>query len=173
MPRDRAAEAVIITGAFGTGKSSVAVEMADILDARGMPYAVVDLDFLSWFSTGRAEDGIEHRLLLLNLGDIARNYLAVGVRYFVLARALRDQSELESLQGCLGMPQRVVRLTTSLEEIERRLGADVTTARRDDLREAREWLDRSVGQDLGDLVVANDRPIHEVASEILDWLGWE
>jgi adenylylsulfate kinase-like enzyme len=38
------AEAVLITGLFGTGKSSVAVEIADILEKRGVPYAVIDLD---------------------------------------------------------------------------------------------------------------------------------
>jgi len=42
------AEAVLITGLFGTGKSSLAVEIADILEKRGVPYAVIDLDWLCW-----------------------------------------------------------------------------------------------------------------------------
>jgi adenylylsulfate kinase-like enzyme len=48
-------EAVLINGLFGTGKSSVAVEMADILEKRGLPYAVVDLD---WLTCGRRHHGI-------------------------------------------------------------------------------------------------------------------
>ena len=41
-------QAALITGLFGTGKSSVAIEMADVLEQRGLPYAVIDLDWLCW-----------------------------------------------------------------------------------------------------------------------------
>lgn len=168
-----ASGAVLVTGLFGTGKSSVAVEIADLLDAAGKPYAVVDLDFLAWFAIpDRHEPGIEHRLLLENLAAVVSNYRAIGVRWFVLARALRDRGELDSLRACLGMPVRVVRLTVGLEEIERRLRSSSTRARQDDLREAREWLQAGHGDGLEDLVVVNDRPLREVAGEILDWLGW-
>jgi pantothenate kinase-related protein Tda10 len=53
---DRQAD-VLISGAFGTGKSSTAEEMATILEARGLAYAAMDLDWLAWFHTGR--DGEE------------------------------------------------------------------------------------------------------------------
>jgi adenylylsulfate kinase-like enzyme len=46
------AEAVLITGPFGTGKSSVAIEIADILEKRGVRYAVIDLDWLCWGYAG-------------------------------------------------------------------------------------------------------------------------
>ena len=55
---DETREAVLITGLFGSGKSSVAVEMADILEKRGVRYAVVDLDWLSWgWAGGDEEEG--------------------------------------------------------------------------------------------------------------------
>ena len=44
-------QAALITGLFGTGKSSVAIEMADVLEQRGLPYAVID-----------------HRLVVLGMG---------------------------------------------------------------------------------------------------------
>ena len=47
-------QAVLITGLFGTGKSSVAIEMADVLEQRGLRYAVIDLDWLC-VGDGRAE----------------------------------------------------------------------------------------------------------------------
>src|SRR5437870_10798131 len=53
------------------------------------------------------------------------NYRAVGIRFFVLARAIRDRSELDGLGDAMSMPLRVVRLTLPLDEIERRLRADV------------------------------------------------
>jgi hypothetical protein len=70
------------------------------------------------------------------------------------------------------MPLRVVRLTLPLAQIERRLAADVTTGRRDDLRRAAQDLTTGRGEGIEDLTVANDRPIREVASEIPAWLGW-
>jgi pantothenate kinase-related protein Tda10 len=48
---------VLISGSFGTGKSSTAEGMATILEARGLAYAAMDLDWLTWFHTGR--DGEE------------------------------------------------------------------------------------------------------------------
>jgi adenylylsulfate kinase-like enzyme len=45
------AEGVLITGVYGSGKSSVAAEIAYLLEQHGTPYALLDLDYLSW--TGR------------------------------------------------------------------------------------------------------------------------
>ena len=70
------------------------------------------------------------------------------------------------------MPLRVVRLTLPIEEIERRLAPDPTSGRRDDLEHAREQVADEVGAGLEDVAVANDRPIGEVAAEIVRWLGW-
>jgi pantothenate kinase-related protein Tda10 len=50
---------VLISGVFGTGKSSTAEGIATILEARGLAYAAMDLDWLTWFHTGR--DGEEER----------------------------------------------------------------------------------------------------------------
>ncbi len=44
---------VLISGSFGTGKSSTAEGMATILEARGLAYAAMDLDWLTLFHTGR------------------------------------------------------------------------------------------------------------------------
>jgi len=163
---------VLITGVYGSGKSSVAEEMAAMLEEHNAPYALLDLDFLAWFDTG-AEDGpTEHRMMLRNLAALVGNYLAVGVRFFVLAKAVRDGAELEDLRAALPMPLKVVRLTVPLRKIEERLSHDPTTGRRNDLREAAVWVAASSGVGIEDLTVSNDRPIREVATEVLGWLGW-
>ena len=41
-------EGVLITGVYGSGKSSVGAEMAYLLEQRGEPYALLDLDYLGW-----------------------------------------------------------------------------------------------------------------------------
>ncbi len=67
---------------------------------------------------------------------------------------------------------RVIRLTMPLEEIEKRLSSDVTSGRQDDLREAAAQLASSQGVGIEDLTVSNDRPIRQVAEDILRWLAW-
>ena len=163
---------MLITGVYGSGKSSVAEEMAAVLEEHDAPYALLDFDFLAWFDTGSEGGPTEHRMMLRNLAAMVGNYLDVGVRFFVLARALRDGAELEDLKVGLPMTLKVVRLTVPLEEIEERLSHDPTTGRRDDLREAAVWVAAFFGVGIEDLTVPNDRPIREVAVEVLGWLRW-
>jgi len=163
--------AVLITGLFGTGKSSVAVEMADVLEKRDLPYAVVDLDWLCWGWAGGAE-GSEHRMMLANLVPVVANYLEAGVRYFILARTIRTAPELESLRSALSMPLEVVELIVPFSEIERRLAPDITSARQDDLRDAKAWLTTGDGVGLGDLSVPNDRPVRGRFGHPASTRGW-
>ena len=164
--------AVLITGVYGSGKSSVAQEIAALLEKQNAPYALLDLDFLGWFDTSGEGGPTEHSVMLKNLAALVGNYLAVGIRLFVLAGAIRDRAQLEDLQADLPMSLGVVRLTVPLREIEKRLRSEVTSGRREDLREAAVWVAGSVGVGIGDATVSNDRPIREVAAEILEWLGW-
>jgi hypothetical protein len=57
-------------------------------------------------------------------------------------------------------------------DLEQRLAADVTTERREELREAARQIATGEGVGLEDVVLANDRPVPVVAQEILTWLGW-
>jgi adenylylsulfate kinase len=165
-------EAVLIAGAYGTGKSSVAAQMAELLEARDVPYAALDLDWLAWANLPDAHGEAGHRLMLANLAPMIANFRAAGMTRFVLAGLLSGADEREDLRDTLGMRLRVVRLTLSIDEIERRLAPDPTSGRRDDLERAREQVTEELGAGLEDLVVANDRPIGEVAAEIIRWLGW-
>ena len=168
----RPEEAVLITGVYGSGKSAVAQEMAYLLEKQGVPYALLDLDFLGWADTGDGGRPVWFGLMLRNLAALVGNYMDVGVRFFVLAGAIRDLAELEALKAELSMPLRVVRLTVPLREIEDRLRPDPTAGRRDDLRVAASWVAASVGVGVEDRAVSNDRPIREVATDLLEWLGW-
>jgi hypothetical protein len=173
MGHGRDVEAVLVTGVFGVGKSSVAAEMADLLEERGVAYAALDLDWLAWFDTGSGNRATEHRMMLTNLAAVVANYLAAGVRFFILARSIRNRSELDSLKAELPMPLRVVRLDLPVEEIEQRLASEVTSGRQADLHNAAAWIAASHGQGVEDLTVPNNRAIRDVALEILDWLAWK
>jgi hypothetical protein len=165
-------EAVLLCGAYGTGKSSVAAEIAELLEARDVPYAAIDLDWLAWANIADSHGEAGHRLMLANLAPVIGNYRAAGLTRFILAGLLSSAEERETIAETLGMPLRVVRLTLGIEEIERRMSADPTSGRQFDLVNAREQVATDVGAGLEDVSVANDREIGDVAAEIVRWLGW-
>jgi adenylylsulfate kinase-like enzyme len=81
----RSDEGVLITGVYGSGKSSVAAEIAYLLEQRRQPYALLDLDFLGW----GVDNFDSHRpgspFLLRNLAAVVSNYRAAGISLFVAA----------------------------------------------------------------------------------------
>jgi hypothetical protein len=166
-----ATEGVLVTGVYGTGKSSLAAQIADLLEARGVPFGAIDLDWLAWFDVGTGGDA-GRDVYLRNVRAVVGNEVDAGARRIVLAGAVRDAAEVEDLEAATGMPLRVVRLEVELAEIERRLRDDPTTGRAEDAREAARWLRDGIGSDVGHLVVGNDGDIVELAHRVLDWLGW-
>ena len=168
MLRLETPRAILITGPFGAGKSSLAGEIGDLVEGT-IPFAAIDLDWLAWFD---AMDGSpEHdvgAVELKNLSDVVRNYLDAGVLFFVLARSVPTAREADLLKSVLPMPVTVIRLEVPLAELEARLGEDINTGRQDDLRRAREWFAEGQGIGFEDLVIENVRPLHEVAVEVIE-----
>lgn len=163
---------VVITGVYGVGKSAVVEEMAGMLEQEAISYAAIDVDWLWWFEVTGLGDEESRRVLFANLESVVGNYLDVGVMRFLLAWSIRDQRDLDALRDAVPFPLQVIRLTAPIAVIKERLAPAVTAERKDDLRIAERWLGEGTGSNLGDMVVANDRTIREVAAEILDWLEW-
>jgi len=166
------AEGVLLTGVYGSGKSSVAQEIAYLLEQRGEPYALLDLDYLSWAGDGTSDRASEFSLMLENLAAVAANYRRAGIRRFVLAYFVRSPGEVQGVREALGLPLRVARLTVRLPEIDRRLAGDVTSGRRDDLRAAAASIAAAEGAGVEDVVIGNDCPIGAVARDVMTFLGW-
>jgi hypothetical protein len=162
-----------VTGVYGTGKTTAIEEMAEILEDAGVPYAAIDLDWLAWANIDEEGHGEEaHRLMIANLAAVTGNQRAAGITHFLLAGKFDAAAQLDDVAGALGMPIRVVRLVAPIEEIVRRLQPNPNGARGGDVDQARRDLASGAGSQLGDLVVESDRPVGEVAADILDWLGW-
>ena len=166
------AEGVLITGVYGSGKSSVAAEIAYLLQERRQAYALLDLDFLGWAGVGSDDHAAGFGLMLRNLAAVASNYRDAGISTFVLAWFVRDHGALRGVRDAAGVPLRVVRLSVPLSDIERRLSVNVTTERQDDLRVAAASIAAGEGAGVEDVVVDNDRPVPVVAQEVMTWLGW-
>ena len=165
MPDDP--EAVLITGVYGTGKTSVTEEIAALLDEADAPYAAIDLDWLIWANVGGGHGPAAHALLERNLAALVGNDRDAGLSRFVLAGYVENARQADGIRGALGMPMKVVRLTAPIEVIEQRIDG-----REEELEVVRAALASPATDDVGDLVLDGERPIAGLAREILDWLGW-
>jgi hypothetical protein len=148
------------------------VEIAYLLEQQGEPFALLDLDYLSWGGTGSSDRASEFGLMLQNLTAVAENYRRAGIRLFVLAYFVRSLGEVQQIGKALGLPLRVARLTAELPVIEERLASDVTSGRRGDLLAAAAALAVGEGTGVEDVVIRNDRPVGVVAREVISFLGW-
>jgi hypothetical protein len=164
--------ALLLIGAYGVGKTTVAAEVASLLEAAGEPYAAIDLDWLAWANVPAAAHD-DPRLLARNLAQVVANDRAAGVRRFVLAGAVADHAALDAIRTAAGVPVTVVRITAPMALVEQRLEGDPTTGRADDLAAARAWLDAGVGEGLEDAVVENTGPLRAAAERVLAVAGWE
>jgi adenylylsulfate kinase len=164
-------EALLLSGAYGAGKSAVAEEIADILEARGASYAAIDLDWLTWSNAPGADHG-ELELLVRNLMALVANYREAGVRLFVLAYSVADQATLEAIRAATAMPLRVVRLTVPAATIEERLASSPNRGRADDRVRAGEWIAAGTGVGLEDVEVDNVGPLRDTARRVLMAIGW-
>jgi adenylylsulfate kinase-like enzyme len=166
------ARALLVTGVYGAGKSTVTAELVERLDTAGVAVAGIDLDWLGWYAAPVAWDEHEDaRMVRRNLAAMRDAYLEIGVRTFVLAGAAREADAVERLRGVLRMPMDVVRLEVDGDTVRRRLEGDPTFGRRDDLEVALRDL-QAAAPDGGALAVDGRRPPADVAAEILELVGW-
>jgi len=163
--------AILLTGVFGAGKSAVAEEIADLLEASTPPCAAIDLDWLCW-SNAPGADHHEHEILARNLAAVAANYRQARVERYVLAGSVADAATLEAVRAAMAVPVLVVRLTAPLAIIEERLSSSPTTGRADDLERAREWLAAGTGAGLEDELIENVGSIRDTAVRVLELAGW-
>jgi thymidylate kinase len=164
-------QGALITGPYGSGKTTAMEDMAAVLEGAGVPYAAVDLDWLAWANVDD-HGPASHRLLLRNLQAVVANDRDAGMTRFLFAGTVTTEDHVADLARAAGMSLRVVRLAAPIEVIVQRLQAGATDERLEDLEQARTDIREGRGAQLGDLVVNSDRPVRDVATEILDWLEW-
>lgn len=164
---------LIITGSMGAGKTSILAEASDILASRHIVHAAIDLDAfgLAYLSPATSEDSV----MYTNLKFICRNFASLGVRRFLVARALENCAELELCRGAARAARAVVcRLTASVRTMQRRvriresgLSRQIYIAR---VAELNALLDAA---SLEDFSVANEhRSLTDVANEMLLSARW-
>ena len=105
---------------MGAGKTALLGEASDILAQRRIVHAAIDLDAfgLAHLPSAASSDGVMYD----NLRSVCRNYAALGVRRFLLARAIEDSAQLELCRDIIPTVNTAVcRLTASIEAMKRRV----------------------------------------------------
>ena len=165
-------EGLVVTGVHGVGKSSVVEEMAGLLEEGGIAYAAMDVDWLCWFDVPGIYDADSRKILFANIESVTENYRGVGVSRFLFAWSIPDQAHLQALRECVPLPLRVICLTAPIDVIRARLQSAPTAGRQQDLLMAEKWLHDRIGSDPYEVNIESDRPIRDVAIQILDLVGW-
>jgi hypothetical protein len=166
------AEGVLLTGVYGSGKSSVAREIAYLLEQRVQSYALLDLDYLSWAGTGTDRPRSRIRVDAAESGRSGGELLA-GRDPAVCTGLLRSQPRRDARRaGGSGVAAAGRAPDSRTADIERRLAGDVTSGRPDDLREAAASIAVAEGAGVEDVAISNDRPIGVVARDVMTFLGW-
>jgi hypothetical protein len=164
---------LIITGTMGAGKTAVLGEASDILAQRRMVHAAIDVDALgvAHLPSAARSDGVMYD----NLRSICRNYAALGVQRFLLARAIEDDAELKLCRDIIPAANTVLcRLTASIEAMTQRVEIrDSGISRRDCVARVAKLNDILDHARLEDFAVTNEnRPLTDVALEMLVRAGW-
>jgi adenylylsulfate kinase len=162
-----------ISGSVGVGKTAVLIEIHDILEKRQVPHACVERDALgySWPPQGRFNE----RIIELNLSCVATTFLAAGAERLVIAGVIETPHDLLVYRRCIPNAQiQVCRLTAALELRRERLRSREKGAGLDWHLERTAELDRILDEARIDhfSVDNGDRPLRDVASEVLARAGW-
>jgi hypothetical protein len=162
-----------LSGAVGVGKTAVLIEIHDILEQRQVPHACVERDALgySWPAQGRFNEGI----IELNLSCVVTTFLGAGAERLVIAGVIESPADLSVYRRCIPNAEiQVCRLTAALELRRERLRSREKGAGLDWHLQRTAELDRILDQaSIDHFSVDNgDRPLREVASEVLARAGW-
>ena len=96
-PVTSTADAVLVSGVYGAGKSTLVADVGAYLEERGAHYGVLDVDWLDWFDVvGSDEDRM--RIVMGNVASVARAYASAGVRHLALAWSVDTRERLDLLR---------------------------------------------------------------------------
>ena len=157
---------------MGAGKTNVMGEASDLLTAREIRHAAIDLDAIY---LPLLPEPLSRQVQLRNVAAIAKHCRDAGIGRFLLAVAVESGDVLADLRTAFSADEiTIARLIAPLETMAARLRGREPGIKQD------EFVDRSRSLDailtaaaLEDFTVNNDgRPVTDVARELLERAGW-
>jgi adenylylsulfate kinase len=162
--------AIVITGPVGSGKSTTAATVSDLLEATAITHALIDMDYLRWVYPSPKGDRFSMRLGYRNLATIWPNFQEAGVSCVLLADVVESRDQVREYEAAMPWTTvTVVRLDVPMDEIARRLRARETDSTLDwHLNRAPELQGIMEREDVGDIIIdVGSRPALDIAREIV------
>ncbi|MFJ8109467.1 hypothetical protein [Streptomyces sp. NPDC096132] len=172
------AEALLIGGRAGVGKTTVGWEVSARLRATGVPHAVIDGDFMGQVHPAPEGDPTRAVIGERNLTAVWGNYAELGHRRLVYTNTVCVLDESAgSFRRAMGDGVRLVRvlLTATDETAEQRLtgrelGSELASELTGSIRKAR-LLDERAPAD-AHRVTTDGRSVPDIARELVALTGW-
>jgi predicted kinase len=164
---------LLVTGPIGVGKTAVLHEADALLIEVGAGHGTVELEEIARCWTDAMERS-RASLVYQNLAALWSNFAAVGASRLLLAGLLEQRSELRLVSEAVpGAAVTVVRLHAPLSVLEQRIRLREPGSPKGEIDGARWWAEHLDKARLEDhLVETEDRPVDEVAREVLRLAGW-
>lgn len=160
-------QAIIITGPVGSGKSTTAKALAELLEHNDVSCAFIEMDALSWFHPTPTSDPFGSEVGFRHLGLMVDTYRDLGIPTLILAGVIETDANRYA-EAMPGYDTLIVRLDVSFDRLDDRLrGRETESQVPWHLNRARELQEIMEANGVGDIVlpVDNESP-DEVAAEI-------
>ena len=164
---------VVLTGPVGSGKTTTADALAELLHDRGESVAMVDMDALRRVWPANPEDPFHERLGLANLAASWPNFRAAGADWLVLADVVERPDQRDAYRAAVpGAAVTIIRLNVALDRIRDRLhGREQGDALAWHLHRSGELQTIMVERGIGDRVIdVDDHDPAAVAALVADAL---
>jgi predicted kinase len=166
---------VVLSGAPGAGKSSLAEEMFDQLQERDVRHAVIDVDALCLSYPFRAGDPYNSVTAIENVASVWANFSRQGIGRLVLVRVVESRADVERLLAAVpGGRATVCHLAASPSTVEERIRRREAGSSTESLvARGRQLAAMAPDADFVDIVLETDgKALDELAMELLAKLGW-
>jgi hypothetical protein len=164
---------LFVTGPIGVGKTAVLHEADSLLIDAGGCHATVELEEIArcW---PEAIESSRASFVYQNLAALWSIFTAVGASRLLLSGLVEQRSEVERVLSAVpGAVVTVVRLHAPLAPLEQRIRLREPASPEGELDGARWWTRHYEGEQPEDYLVENDqRPIREIARDVLRFAGW-
>ena len=157
---------MLLAGPLGSGKTSVAIAIGQLLDEARAPHALIDLDWLCWAGPELTADQLTS-MMVDNLAAVASRATLDGITTLVLARAVRSLDEVALLRAAVGGPLVALRLSVPPEVVAARL-----RLRQDPDDPDSEAVAETQARLHLPAVSNHGRPPIDTAREVLHRVGW-
>lgn len=164
---------MLVTGPVGVGRTAVLHEADALLIETGSRHATVELEEIArcW---SEGTESSRAPLVSKNLAALWSNFAAAGACRLLLAGLLEQRSDLRLVEEAVpGAAVTVVRLHAPLSLLEQRIRLREPGSPGGELDGARWWVEHLEEERIEDhLVETADRPVGEIAREVLRLAGW-